>query len=79
LDFNTETGTIIIDYPLNYNTIYQLTANDFNRNTYIIFTITKKVDNKTYKISDIDDNINPPIQLPYRFRDNVKLTVIPSQ
>jgi len=79
LNYTTGKGDIIIDFPLNYNTKYELTAKDFNMNTIIIFTIKKKVDNKTNEIFSIDDNINLPIELPYRFRDNVKLSVIPSQ
>jgi len=79
LNPTTGNGDIIIDFPLNHKTIYELTAKDFNMNTIIIFTITKKVDNKTYEIFSIDDNINPSIQLPHTFTKNIKLSVIPSQ
>lgn len=79
MNFNTGVGNIIIDYPLKYNTEYKLTANDFNMNTSIIFNITKKLDNKTYEISDLGDNINIPANSPYRFTKNVNLSVLPSQ
>ena len=74
----TGNGDIIIDFPLNHKTIYELTAKDFNMNTIIIFTITKKVNNKNYEIIATDGHFYFP-KLPYKFRDNVKLSVIPSQ